>query len=36
MIHLNRTVTVNTFDVQGTVARGQDRPEFLAVACLGA
>ncbi|NUN12259.1 MAG: hypothetical protein HUU55_01340 [Myxococcales bacterium] len=36
MIHLNRTVTVNTFDVQGTVARGQDRPEFLAVACLAA
>lgn len=36
MIRLQRTIHVETFDVQATVARGRDRPEFLAVARLAA
>lgn len=34
MIHLNRTVKVESFDAEATVAIGRDRPEFLAVAML--
>lgn len=36
MIHLKRKIKVSSFDAAATVARGQDRPEFLAVAQLAA
>jgi hypothetical protein len=36
MIRLSRSLKVFTFDVEATVALGQDRPEFLAVARLAA
>ncbi len=36
MIHLKRKIKVSSFDIAATVARGQDRPEFLAVARLAA
>jgi hypothetical protein len=36
MIHLKRKIQVSSFDMAATVARGQDRPEFLAVARLAA
>lgn len=36
MIRLQRTVSVQTFDAEATVAVGRDRPEFLAVARLAA
>lgn len=36
MIHLKRKIKVCSFDAAATVARGQDRPEFLAVARLAA
>lgn len=34
MIKLQRTIKIETFDVEGTVAVGRDRPEYLAVAQL--
>lgn len=34
MIRLQRTVAVHTFEAEGTVALGRNRPEFLAVARL--
>ena len=34
MIHLYRTVGIQAFDAEATVAIGRDRPEFLAVAML--
>ncbi len=36
MIHLKRKIKVSSFDAAATVARGQNRPEFLAVARLAA
>lgn len=36
MIHLKRKIKVSSFDMAATVARGQARPEFLAVARLAA
>lgn len=36
MIHLQRKIKVRTFEAEGTVAIGRDRPEFLAVARLAA
>jgi len=36
MIHLERTLTVKSFDVEGTVAVGRSKPEFLSVARLAA
>lgn len=36
MIHLKRKIKVSSFDMAATVARGQNRPEFLAVARLAA
>ncbi len=36
MIRLQRTVSINAFDTEATVAVGRDRPEFLAVARLAA
>lgn len=34
MIELKRNIKVKSFDIEAVIARGQDRPEFLAVACL--
>ncbi len=36
MIKLRRKVDIQTFEVEGTIARGQERPEFLAVVRLAA
>jgi hypothetical protein len=36
MIYLKRKIKVSSFDMAATVARGQNRPEFLAVARLAA
>ena len=36
MIRLSRTIPINCFDVEATVAVGRQRPEFLAVAQLAA
>lgn len=36
MIRLQRTVTIESFEVEGTIARSHDRPELLAVARLAA
>ncbi len=36
MIHLKRKIKVHSFDAAATVAKGQNRPEFLAVARLAA
>lgn len=36
MIRLSRTIPINCFDVEATVAVGRQRPEFLAVAKLAA
>lgn len=36
MIRLHRTITIESFEVEGTIARSHDRPELLAVAQLAA
>jgi hypothetical protein len=36
MIRLERTLTVQSFDLEATIATGRERPEFLAVARLAA